>query len=146
MIFIDGDGSPVIKITAAIAKKHNIPVTVVADIHHNIAVEGVEKVTVDHGPDSADFAIVQRMNAGDLVVTSDMGLSSLVLGKGGHVLTPMGKRIDQSNIDTLLMMRHIHQEMRRAKKRHKGPKKRPSDADEFYEEMLEKVISDLSLQ
>ena len=43
----------------------------------------VKAVTVATGPDAADDAIVERMSAGDLVMTADIPLAARAVEKGG---------------------------------------------------------------
>lgn len=140
-IFIDGDGCPVKTEVIKVANALNTPVTIVVDLNHRIAIEGVEVVTVDQGFDSADMAILGRMNHGDVLVTNDIGLASLALGKRGFVMDANGRELDHMNIDRLLFERHLHKEIRQAKGRHKGPKKRHKTANTEFERSFSVMVS-----
>jgi hypothetical protein len=64
------------------------------------------------GFDVADNEIVKRVNAGDLVVTSDIPLAAEVIAKGGHVLSPRGELHTKDNIGARLNMRDFLDTMR----------------------------------
>ena len=50
----------------------------------------ISAIQVPQGFDVADDAIVQKMSAGDLVITADIPLAAEVVGKGGTALNPRG--------------------------------------------------------
>lgn len=139
-IFIDGDGCPVKDEIVRVADRYGVPVTIVVDINHQVNHKGIEVITVDQGFDSADMAIVNRLHSGDAVITNDIGLASLVLGKKGFVMDANGREINDYNVDRLLFERHMHKEIRMAKGRHKGPKKRLKTADDDFEKALDLMI------
>lgn len=67
---------------------------------------------VPHGFDKADDYIADHVEAGDLVITSDIPLANDVLDKQGRVLTPRGVIYDQHNIKQKLNMRDFMDTMR----------------------------------
>lgn len=140
-IYIDGDGCPVKEQVVQVAKKYQRHIVIVVDINHRVNLEGVEVVTVDQGFDSADMAIVNRLVSGDVVVTNDIGLASLVVGKGGYVMDANGREVNGINVDRLLFERHMHKEIRKAKGRHKGPKKRTNQADKTFLQEFDAFIA-----
>ena len=78
-ILIDADGCPVVGLTLQIAKQFGIPVIILCDTSHQIEREGVQTLVFDKGADSVDFALVNRVKSGDIVVTQDYGLASMCL-------------------------------------------------------------------
>ena len=58
--------------------------------------------------------IVQKAEAGDLVITGDIPLASLVLAKGAMVLNPRGERYTPETIGERLAMRDMMEELRSA--------------------------------
>ncbi|WP_353892828.1 YaiI/YqxD family protein [Proteinivorax hydrogeniformans] len=141
-IIIDADGCPVRKIVVRVAKEYQIPLLMVKNIYHDISDEYGDIITVDANQDMADHVIVKHTRKGDLVVTQDYGLASLVLGKGAYAIHQNGWFFTHENIDALLMKRHIHQEMRRKQKKYsKTPKRKPKD-NEVFEEKLRKFIAE----
>ncbi len=76
-ILIDADGCPVVDLTLQIAKQFGIPVVILCDTAHQIEREGAQTLVFDKGSDSVDFALVNRVKPGDVVVTQDYGLASI---------------------------------------------------------------------
>ena len=59
--------------------------------------------------------------AGDLVVTADIPLASLVIGRGGHALNPRGEMYTTATIQERLSMRNFMEELRGAGVETGGP-------------------------
>lgn len=131
-LLIDADGCPVVRLACAIAGQLTIPVALFCDSAHEFNLNQVETVTVSKGADSADFALIQRVQPGDVVVTQDYGLAAMVLAKNGVALDQDGRIYRPENIDMLLYTRHLHRQGRRQGQHMKGPKKRrPVQNDQF---------------
>lgn len=129
-IFVDGDACPVKEEIVEIAAEKEIEVIFIVSIAGYFDRGwNVEKILVDSFPQAVDIAIVNRVEAGDIVVTQDYGLASLVLGKSGKAISPKGFFFTDANIDRLLQRRHLHYEARKAGVRVKHQKKR-SEKDE----------------
>lgn len=143
-ILIDADGCPVVRLTVSVAKEYGIPAVIFCDTSHEFHLDGVETVTVDKGADSADFAIVNFIESGDLVVTQDYGLAAMVLSKKGSVLTQNGLEITALNIDSLLASRYAAKKARMSKKHLKGPPKRTAQQDRAFERALRRILSALA--
>ena len=75
-ILIDADGCPVVDLTLQIAKQFSIQVVILCDTSHQIEREGAQTLVFDKGADSVDFALVNRVKPGDVVVTQDYGLAN----------------------------------------------------------------------
>lgn len=80
-ILIDADGCPVVDLTVQTATKYKVPVLILCDTAHQIQRDGAQTLTFDKGPDSVDFALVNRVHPGDLVITQDYGLASICSDK-----------------------------------------------------------------
>ena len=143
-ILIDADGCPVVRLTVSVAKEYGVPAVIFCDTSHEFHLDGVETVTVDKGADSADFAIVNFVESGDLVVTQDYGLAAMVLSKKGSVLTQNGLEITAFNIDSLLASRYAAKKARMSKKHLKGPPKRTAQQDRAFERTLRRILSALA--
>ena len=105
------------------ARWYGAAVVVVADYSHSWPPErGVERVMVDQGRDATDFAIINRVQDGDLVITQDVGLASLVLPKGATVISPRGYAFREDGIERELARRWTGQRIRRGGGRTPGPK------------------------
>ena len=100
-ILIDADGCPVVDLTLRSAGKKGVPVVILCDTSHRIEREGAQTLVFDKGADSVDFALVNRVKPGDLVVTQDYGLASMCLAKCARVLNQNGLEYTADNIDAL---------------------------------------------
>ena len=72
----------------------------------------ISTLQVGQGFDVADDEIVKRLNAGDLVITSDIPLAAEVIEKGAHALNPRGEMLTTENIRAKLNMRDFLDTMR----------------------------------
>lgn len=141
-ILIDADGCPVTKSAIEIGNGFGIESIIFCDTSHQFNIERVTIITVGKGNDSADFALVNKCTAGDIVITQDYGLSAMALAKGAIIINQNGLIINDYNIDTLLTSRHIAKKARRAGKHLKGPAKRTKEQDEKFEKALRGILNE----
>lgn len=142
-LYIDADACPVTREALACARKARVPVVIVGNTTQNLArhirrsdprdaehARGrdaahpgfwVEVLDVSIGADSADFAIVERLQPDDVVVTQDIGLASMVLGRGAAAIGVRGRIYSRATIDMDLFIRHEEKKARRAGGRTSGP-------------------------
>ncbi len=139
-ILIDADGCPVVDLAVAVARANGWACTLVCDTAHEFHREGADTVTVDKGADSADFALVNRVTAGDIVVTQDYGLAAMCLAKRAIPLSQDGFIYNESNIEELLFRRYETKKQRMAGLRLKGPKKRTAAQNTAFLQMLVQII------
>lgn len=114
-IWVDADACPgVIKeILFRAAERTQITVTLVANQALRVPPSRfVRAVRVPAGFDVADNEIVQRCEAGDLVVTADIPLAAEVLAKGAVALNPRGERYSEATIRERLTMRDFMETLR----------------------------------
>lgn len=142
-IFIDGDGSPVKNITIEVAQKNQLEVIIVTSLDHYTRKEfpkHVSFVYVDKGIDAADYKIVQLINKGDLLITQDYGLASLVLPKNVRVLNQLGYEYTADNMDQLLEQRYVSSKIRKSGGRTKGPKPFSKEDEQIFKKSLIKIL------
>lgn len=141
-IFVDADACPVVKIVERIAKKHGVAVTLLCDTNHILSSDYSEVKIISAGADAVDFALVNMISKGDIAVTQDYGVASMVLGKGAFCIHQSGKIFTENNIGGLLMDRHLAKKARMSKSKHhlKGPKKRTKEDDVRFEKAFENLI------
>lgn len=142
-LYIDADACPVTREALACARQTRMPVVIVGNTTQNLArhirrsdprdaehARGrdaahpgfwVEVLDVAIGADSADFAIVERLQPDDVVVTQDIGLASMVLGRGAVAIGVRGRIYSHATIDMDLFIRHEEKKVRRAGGRTSGP-------------------------
>ncbi|WP_294824508.1 YaiI/YqxD family protein [uncultured Eubacterium sp.] len=140
-ILIDADGCPVVKQAIQIAKENNIEVAIFCDTSHIINSDYAEVVTVSKGADSVDFALVNKVQSGDIVITQDYGLAAMVLSKGGKAITQNGMIISDSTLGLLLTTRHESKKARMSGAHLKGPKKRSAQNDEEFVKSFKSMLN-----
>lgn len=142
-ILIDADASPVKDIVIEEADGKNLLVILVSSIAHfslQDYPDFVQTVYVEQGADAADFKIVQLAKPGDLIITQDYGLASLLLPKGCTVIHHKGFRYSSDNIDQLLQTRHLSAMARKSGQRTKGPKAFTDDDREVFRSLLQELL------
>ena len=139
-VLIDADACPVVGITVELCVAQNVPCLLFFDTAHEIHRDGATTFVFDKGADSVDFALVQRIEKGDIVVTQDYGLASMCLAKGATVLHQDGWQYTQFNIDALLFQRHEAKKFRASGGRIKGPHKRQKQQDEAFYNSLKTAL------
>ena len=139
-VFIDADGCPVVNITVHLARQFKIPCIIVCDTAHQFSHINTDIVVVDKGADSTDYAIANKISAGDLVITQDFGLASMCLARDARVLHQDGWEYTDENIDALLLQRHESFKYRNSGKRSKGPRKRTFSQDEAFSAALQTIL------
>jgi len=142
-ILVDADGCPVKDIVVKIAKEYKIPVVMFVDTSHILKDDYSEIIIIGKGKDSVDFALINKVNKGDIVVTQDYGLATMALSKGAHPINQNGFLYTNENIDNLLFQRFMSQKMRRAGGKINNPKKRKKDDDLKFDVVFRKLIESL---
>lgn len=160
VLFIDADACPVTSVALACARDDCTPVVIVGNTTQNLerhirhgdprsrekargrdaSHDGfwVDVLDVSIGADSADFAIVERLLPNDIVVTQDIGLASMVLGRGAAAIGVRGRVYDKATIDMQLFIRHEEKKVRRAGGRTRGPEPfKGSDRTRFRHNLIE---------
>jgi uncharacterized protein YaiI (UPF0178 family) len=139
-ILIDADGCPVTDITVRLAKRYQVECFILCDTSHVFEKDGAKTLTFSKGADSVDFALVNLVNDGDIVVTQDYGLAAMCLARRAVPISQDGVAYTDSNIDALLLARHTARKIRNAGGRLKGPAKRTPQQDKAFEAKLEELI------
>ena len=114
-IWVDADACPaVIKdILFKAARRTKLPLSLVAN--HSMSVPPDKHITLTQVPsgfDAADDYIVEKCEAGDLVITNDIPLAADVLAKNALALNNRGEEYDKSSIKQILGMRDFMETMR----------------------------------
>lgn len=139
-ILIDADGCPVVDITVHYAKQNNIQCLILCDTSHIFEKDGAETITVSKGTDSVDYALVNMLEKGDVVITQDYGLAAMCLARNAVPVSQDGMIYDHSNILSLLNQRYIAKKIRMSGGRLKGGSKRTPDQDYAFKETLKRLI------
>lgn len=139
-VLVDGDGCPVVPQTVELCKKMGIACVLLCDTSHSMEKYGVETVVVSKGADSVDFALVNMLTAGDIVVTQDYGLAAMAMAKQAIPLSQEGFVYDETNIEALLLVRHTAKKIRNGGGRLKGNKKRTPEQDQAFVKTLKELL------
>ncbi len=114
-IWVDGDACPknVKEILFRAAERVRIELFLVANQFVPVPKSPLlRSIQVPFGIDVADNYIVEHVLPGDLVVTADIPLAALVVGKNAVALNPRGTLYNEENIGTHLARRNFMDELR----------------------------------
>ena len=92
----------------------------------------------------ADQEIVRRVEAGDLVITSDIPLAAEAIAKGARVLTPRGEPYDQQSIAAALTLRNFMDTLRSAGVETGGPAAFSASDQHSFARQLDRFLAQLS--
>ena len=123
-IWVDADACPVVikEIIFKAANRTQVQTTLVANQHiQTPPSKFITSIQVPSGFDVADDEIVQRVSAGDLVITQDIPLASEVIDKGAIALSPRGELYTTANIRARLNMRDFMDTLRGSGEHSGGP-------------------------
>ncbi len=136
-VIVDSDACPVKNMILKACKAANISVILVHSVSHiSNQVYDAQIIVVDNASQAADMEIVKQTCRGDLIVTNDIGLAAIVLGKGAYVLNFSGHFYTNSNIELHLEQRYLNQRILASKGRLKGPGKRTAKDNEDFKQAL----------
>ncbi len=143
-IWVDADACPVVirEILCKAAMRTGVKLTLVAN--HRLPVPRTPQIRmlqVASGYDAADTEIVQRVQAGDLVVTADIPLAAEVIGKDGLVLSPRGERFTADNIGARLNMRDFLESMRSSGVETGGPPALDQTDRKAFADQLDRLLT-----
>ena len=139
-IVVDADGCPVVDEAIGLAKQFGIACLLLCDTSHRFEREGAQTLVFSKGSDSVDFALVNLVQPGDVVVTQDYGLAAMCLARSALALNQDGMEYTADNIDALLLSRHTAKKIRGAGGRLKGPAKRTAVQDKAFSEELIQLL------
>ena len=139
-ILIDADGCPVVDLTIKIAKANGLECLILCDTSHFFERAGATTLTVSKGADAVDFALVNMVQPGDIVVTQVYGLAAMCLAKKAVPVSQDGMVYTGDNIGGLLEQRAMAQKIRRGGGRWRGQSKRTEEKNAAFAAALSKLI------
>ncbi len=148
-IWVDADACPgVIKeILFRAAERMKVSTMLVAN--HALRTppsQYINFLQVSSGFDVADDEIVQRLEAGDLVITSDIPLAADVIEKGGLALSPRGDLFSADTIKARLTMRDFMETMRSSGMHSGGPPALNQSDRQTFANQLDTILTRNSTQ
>ncbi|MCV2885370.1 YaiI/YqxD family protein [Aestuariibacter sp. AA17] len=107
-VWVDADGCPNIikEVLFKAAQRTGVQLTLVAN--HYVKVPPAKNIAflqVEQGFDVADNELVQRIESGDMLITSDLPLASDAIAKQVSVINFRGEALTKENIGSRLNMR-----------------------------------------
>ena len=103
----------------------------------------VTSIRVEGGPDIADQHIAANAEAGDLVVTQDIPLASLLVPNGIVVLDPRGQEHTPETIGERLSVRDFMESLRGAGATTGGPPPFNAQAKQAFASALDRALTRL---
>lgn len=141
-LLIDADACPVVDLAIAACRERGVEVLLLCDTAHVMQKPYAEVLIFDKGADSVDFALVNRVQPGDLVLTQDYGLAAMCLGRRARVLNQNGMEYTNENVEALLLSRHENKKLLRAGRHPKAQPKRTKAQDEAFLVTLKRMLSE----
>ena len=158
-LFVDADACPVTREALAVARAERVPCVIAGNSTQNLersiratdpreprAGFWVRTLQVGVGSDSADFAIVEELQPTDVVVTQDIGLASIVLGRGARAIGVRGHVYNPLTIDSMMFIRHEEKKVRRAGGRTGGPAAFEDEDRERFSRNLRRLVCEAKEQ
>jgi uncharacterized protein YaiI (UPF0178 family) len=122
-IYVDADACPVKDEIYRVAARHGLPVSVVAGGFIRVPNDPlIDRIAAGAGMDAADDWIAERVQPGDIVITSDIPLASRCVKRGAGVLAPNGKAFTEDSIGMALAVRNLMTDLRSAGETTGGPR------------------------
>jgi uncharacterized protein YaiI (UPF0178 family) len=154
-LFVDADACPVTREALAEARRAGVPCVIAGNATQNLSRHlrasdpttprdgfWVRTLQVGIGADSADFAIVEELGPDDVVVTQDIGLASMVLGRGARAIGVRGHVYSPLTIDSMMFIRHEEKKVRRAGGRTRGPAAFEDEDRERFSANLRRLLAE----
>lgn len=144
-LFVDADSCPVKDEVITVSMEFDLNTIFVSSFAHDPSIKfsNIKYVLVDCGKEAVDLYLMNHVQKGDVVVTQDHALASILLAKKAIVVSPRGKQYDESNITFLLDMRYLNSKQRRAGNKTKGPKSFTNEDRLQFMRLLRKIFSKL---
>ncbi len=139
-IYMDADACPVKDEVYRVARRHDMPVKVVAKVTIAVPVDPSIELIVRSGFGEVDDWIAAEAGPGDIVVTSDIPLAARCLEKNARVLSPKGQPFTDNDIGSALATRALMDELRQGGAITGGPAPMtPKDRSRFLSKLDEMI-------
>jgi uncharacterized protein YaiI (UPF0178 family) len=146
-IWVDADACPVEakEVLYRVSKRLKIGITLVANQMMWIPKSDlIQLELVKAGADVADRRIVELLNAGDLVISSDIPLAANAVARGAIVLDPRGEELNADNVGSRLAARNLMDELRGSGMETGGPAAYSARNRQDFANQLDRLLTKLS--
>lgn len=143
-IWVDADACPngIKDILLRTSKRLSLPLVFIANQSVRIPDSKlVSLITVRDGADVADDLIVEKMLAGDIVITQDIPLAARVIEKDGIAIGVRGQLYDDNSIQSRLGTRNLMEQLRAAGMETSGPKPLNQKDIQAFANALDRTIT-----
>ena len=143
-IWVDADACPgeIRNVLYKTARRMDIEVVLVANQPMHIPKSDlIHLITVPHGANIADDRIVEMMQAGDIVVTSDIPLAARVVEKSGVAIGHRGEVFDDNTVHSRLAARNMMEEFRSAGMETGGPRPFGPKDVQLFANALDRILT-----
>jgi uncharacterized protein YaiI (UPF0178 family) len=121
-IYIDADACSVKTEIYKVAARYKLVVYVVANQYITVPMDvNIRMEVVSGGFDAADDWIVEKIETGDILITSDLLLADRAIKKQAKVLGAKGNELNEENIGEILASREIMSHLRDLGSKGTGP-------------------------
>ncbi|NEU32376.1 YaiI/YqxD family protein [bacterium LRH843] len=143
ILYVDADACPVKEEIVDTCQQYSMEMVFVSSYAHRMTLPAPAKVvTVDSDKEAVDMYIMNKVKKGDLCITQDHALASILLSKGVITLSPRGMIYREETIDQMLDARYLSQKQRRMGAKTKGPKAfQKSDRLHFAKQLQNIIVS-----
>jgi uncharacterized protein YaiI (UPF0178 family) len=107
IIYVDADACPVKQEVYRVARRYTMRVVVAANAPLQVPADPLFELVVRAGFGVVDDWIVEQVDAGDIVITSDIPLAARCIAKGSRVLSPKGRELTDNEIGSVLATRDL---------------------------------------
>lgn len=143
-IWVDADACPAVvrDMLFKASRRTGVSLTLVANQAVRVPPDPqITAIQVPGGFDVADDAIVERVEAGDLVITADIPLAAEVIEKGGLALNPRGELYTTETIRSRLNMRDFMDTMRSSGIQSGGPAAYGQREKQAFANQLDRLLA-----
>lgn len=143
-VIVDADACPRVVKELLFRTSERLNVELILVANQKMAVpesDFIKSIVVAEGPDIADDHIVEIMQAGDLIISSDIPLADRVIKKKGFVLEPRGSFLTQENIGQRLATRDLLEELRSGGMQTGGPDGYGKKEKQEFSNQLDKFLT-----
>ena len=105
--YIDADACPVKQEVYRVARRYEMRVVIAANAPMQVPPSPLFELVVRTGFGVVDDWIVEKIDGGDIVITSDIPLAARCIAKGARVLSPKGRELTDNDIGAVLATRDL---------------------------------------
>ncbi|MEZ6123961.1 MAG: YaiI/YqxD family protein [Planctomycetaceae bacterium] len=145
-IWVDADACPAAIKEVLFRTARRIQIEVVLVANNGIAIpssDWIHLITVPGGADQADNRIVEMLQAGDIVITSDIPLAARVVSRDGIAIGHRGEVFDAETVHSRLATRNLMEEFRSAGLETSGPKPFSQKDVQEFSNSLDRLLTRL---